>query len=79
MHETSGVLRPVIEKYLNHQPLRDDEIATMRTYLRQWVGAPVWHPGPELDALRATVGDLKTVEALHGWCESAAYLGMDPI
>jgi hypothetical protein len=42
MHEQSGVLRPVIEKYLNGKILDAEEIGIMRAYLLQWILSPAW-------------------------------------
>src|SRR4029079_16075018 len=51
MNEQSGVLRPAIEAYLRHQSKTPIQIATVRAYLRQWIGAPAWK-GPMIDVLR---------------------------
>jgi hypothetical protein len=32
MYETSGVLRPAIENYLNNRPMSPENIAAMRAY-----------------------------------------------
>ena len=42
MWETSGVLRPAIMAYIDGHTLTAAQCATMRAYLRQWVGSPVW-------------------------------------
>lgn len=51
MHETSGVLRPAVEAYLNQRPMSKKQIAAMRAYLRQWIAAPEWR-GEEVERLR---------------------------
>lgn len=37
MNETSGVLRPAVEAYLNGTEMTPGQIVAMRGYLRQWV------------------------------------------
>ena len=88
MHETSGVLRPVVEAFLAGGPLSPAQIATMRAYLRQWIMAEVWDRNPNaagiedraaLADLRATVGKLNSREALARWLGYAADEGIDPL
>lgn len=76
MHESSGVLRPVIEDYLHNRPLSYAQIATMRAYLRQWIMAPCWQ---NVDELRAGIDSLTTREAVHNWLERALDAGIDPL
>jgi len=54
MFETTGVLRPAVEAYLNHGEMTEPQIAALRAYLRQWIAGP-WR-GPGIDRLRAGVG-----------------------
>jgi hypothetical protein len=87
MAETSGILRPAVEAYLNDEPLTDQHIATLRAYLRQWIGSPVWdrnpHAGPEehawLDRMRADIEGLRTRAAIERWVSSAIDGGVDPL
>ena len=51
-HESTGALRPVIEKYLNHTTLTTHEVGLLKRYLLQWVHSPNWTSGPEMDSLR---------------------------
>ena len=89
MHETSGVLRPVVEKYLNGWPLTPEDIATMRAYLRQWVNAKAWDDNPNLAAdtegkatlamLRLMVDEIRAPHNIKQWLDIATELGMDPL
>jgi hypothetical protein len=79
MHETSGVLAPAIKAYLEAKPLTDTEIATIRAYLRQWIIAPVWLPGPGLERLRQGVNGLTTRAAIDRWLKEAIHEGTDPL
>lgn len=78
MHETSGILQPVVTDYLEGRPLTDEQIATMRAYLRQWISAPDWR-GIEADKLRAGVDELTTHAAIRGWIIRAERAGIDPL
>lgn len=76
--ETSGLLRPAIEAYLNDAPLTTLQCAAMRAYLRQWIDAPCWR-GPAVDELRRTVGALTTKRAIDVWLDRAMDAGIDPL
>ena len=78
MHEQSGVLRPAVEAYLNSTPMTSLQIALLRDYLRQWIGAPVWR-GPAIDELRRRVDGLTTREAVGRWLKLAERAGIDPL
>ena len=77
MHETSGVLRPAVLAYLNHEEMAPEQIAAMRAYLRQWIEGP-WQ-GDNLDLLRATVGSLNTRKDISSWLEVAERMAIDPL
>jgi hypothetical protein len=87
MHETSGVLRPVVEAYLRGEPLNPEQIAVMRAYLRQWVMSEVWGQNPHMDdaerawlaSLRATVEGLTSRDGIKYWLDRATEGGMDPL
>lgn len=76
MYETSGVLRPVIEAYLNGHEMTGEQMATMRSYLRQWI---VHFRGPDVTLLRAQLDDLDTSEKLGHWFDRALDAGIDPL
>jgi hypothetical protein len=78
MHETSGVLAPVVMRYLEGADLADDEIATMRAYLRQWLASPFW-TGPDIYTLRTTIDAIYTTAQLRLWLERALDAGIDPL
>jgi hypothetical protein len=77
MYETSGVLRPAVEAYLNRSPMTAAQIAAMRAYLRQWMAAP-WQ-GPGIDLLRQAVDGLHTQADLHRWFADAFDQSIDPL
>lgn len=78
MNETSGVLRPAVEAYLNGGPMTGEQVAAMRAYLRQWINAPVWM-APDLDALRAAVDDLASWGDINRWLREVDHWGIDPL
>jgi hypothetical protein len=77
-HETSGVLRPAVEAYLHGEPMTPEQIAAMRTYLRQWISAPTWR-GADVDKLRARVDGLFAVDSIDRWLRDAEAMGIDPL
>lgn len=76
-NETTGVLRPVVEKYLRGDALDPDEVATMRAYLRQWVAAPF--AGPEIRPLRDDAERIRTHDDVREWLRRALDVGIDPL
>jgi len=78
MHETSGVLRPAVEAYLNGEPMTKEQITAMRAYLRQWIWAPGWI-GREVRFLRKAIDDLRSREAIASWLAIAGDAGIDPL
>jgi hypothetical protein len=80
--ETSGVLAPAVERFLNHRPLSPDDIAALRAYIRQWICNPVWDGCPYgtagLDGLRDMVDSLNTRKQIAQWTWRALDLGIDP-
>lgn len=78
MHEENGVLRPAIEAYLNGNQLSEGQVATIRSYLRQWIMAPVW-VGPQIDALRAGIDGLTSRQAISRWLDVALDENIDPL
>jgi hypothetical protein len=85
--ETSGVLRPAIEAYLNCETMQQPQIAAMRAYLRQWIMAPVWDQNPHaqpvhrrwLDGLRSRIDELTDRPAIENWLWDANEGGIDPL
>lgn len=78
MKETSGVLAPAVEKYLQGDDLDAAELAAMRAYLRQWVNAPGFI-GPDVRRLRREIDQVTTNETLRSWLERALDAGIDPL
>jgi hypothetical protein len=83
MHETSGVLRPAVEAYLQGKALSPPQIATLRAYFRQWIMSPVWdqnpHGNPGLAQLRAGIDGLTSRAAISLWLHKAVEEGIDPL
>jgi hypothetical protein len=77
MNETSGVLKPVVEKYLRGEQLSQNEVACMIAYLRQWMAGDFC--GPEIDMLRVTVNAIVDHETLVAWLDEAMDAGIDPL
>lgn len=78
MNETSGVLEPVVRRYLAGEELDPAEVATMRAYLRQWVWAEGFL-GPDIDRLRSGVDHLYNTGDIRAWLGRALDAGIDPL
>ena len=78
MAETSGVLRPAVMAYLHGRPLSGGQVAALRAYLRQWIGAPCWQ-GAAIAELRRGIDDLTSREAITRWLDRAEAAGIDPL
>ena len=78
MHETSGVLRPAVEAYLNGTEMTREQVDAMRAYLRQWIAAPSWR-GAQVKFLRRAIDDLTSREAIRSWLMIAEEQGIDPL
>lgn len=79
MNEQSGVLKPVVLKYLKSEPLDAGEVATMRAYLRQWIFAEGFLPSVEITGLRLRVDELRTNSDIRLWLNDALDAGIDPL
>lgn len=79
MYESSGALRPAIAAYLNRAVLSDEEIGTIRAYLKQWIMADCWGPDRDLKGLRAEVDSLGSRSAIDRWLGRAEQIGIDPL
>jgi hypothetical protein len=77
MNETSGVLRPVVERCINGADLSPQDIVIMRAYLRQWMEAP-WQ-GPNVEQLRARIEQIVDRDTLGEWLYDAVGEGIDPL
>jgi hypothetical protein len=78
MHETSGILRPVIEAFLNGT-MKDRDVPILRVYFQQWITSGAWAGDLHLGELRTAVDDIRTVSDCHRWIERALDLGIDPL
>jgi hypothetical protein len=79
MYETSGVLKPAVEAYLNAKRLSGREVALLKLYLWQWVNSPVWAPSGALEALRLRVAAIANGDDVDLAVAAAEELGMDPL
>lgn len=77
MNETSGVLAPVVQKYLSGRDLSDVELRVMRAYLRQWMRGDF--RGPRVETLRRQIDHIQTTSALRWWFDVALEEGIDPL
>ena len=78
-YETSGVLYPVVEAYLYGNPMTPEQVAIMRSYLRQWIQSPVWYGGEALAKLQTGVDAIQTREDIDAWLCAALKEGLDPL
>jgi hypothetical protein len=79
MNETSGVLRPAIEAYLQRDELTPAEIAAIRAYLRQWIDKGAWDGDPTVETLKRSVDGLTSRQAIDQWLSKALAAGIDPL
>ncbi len=75
MHETSGVLRPAVEAYLNGDELTVGHIAALRAYLRQWIAGPF----ADVEDLRRDIDNLTGRREIDNWLDRALARGIDPL
>lgn len=86
MYETGGELKPAIMRFLQDQPLSDEDIRLIRVYLVQWAKSPAWELNPHMDAseakrlrdLRSLAYKIKTRAEIEAWAAAATAEGMDP-
>jgi hypothetical protein len=78
MNETSGVLKPVVLKYLDGQGLDSAEVSIIRAYLQQWIGAPAF-VGPDVVRLRERVDQIMSTDDVRDWLADALDAGVDPL
>ncbi len=83
MYETSGVLKPAIEAYLEGREMSASDVGAMRAYLRQWICSPVWEvggeAGEELEKLRRDLNGIQTRDDITKWLHAALREGHDPL
>lgn len=79
-HETSGVLAPVVQAYLNGEKLNAFELRIMQNYVYQWVAHPTWkETNGRLQTLILKVAAIETQADLQQCIEAATLLGLDPL
>lgn len=87
MNETSGVLKPAVDRYIRREALSKDDIVVLRAYLRQWINAPCWDANPyaidesrqSLTRLRGRIDFLISRSAIDAWLGDALMEGIDPL
>jgi hypothetical protein len=87
MYEASGVLAPVVKRYLEGADLAPAEIGAMRAYLRQWIVSPAWDMNPHaeeesrraLARLRRKVDLIRSQADIEEWLQSALEEEIDPL
>lgn len=77
MNETSGVLRPAVEAYLEHRVMTPGQVGAMRAYFRQWMCGD-WR-GPGADQLRFLIDGIRTSGDISVWLKLAEMRGIDPL
>jgi hypothetical protein len=85
-HEISGVVARAVIAYF-HDCMRPEDVAAMRAYLRQWIGAPMWDRNPYADEaerawlaeMRSRVDALTSRAAIERWLADAIEGGIDPL
>lgn len=86
--ETSGLLAPVVTRYLQgERALNASEIDILRRYFVQWACASIWDTNPHLDhegeanleRLRERARAIRAISDVDRWREAALELGMDPL
>ncbi len=78
MNETSGELAVAVQRYLSGEQLRFRDIRLLRSYLDQWINAPVWAVDASIIQLRAEIPGLRTREDIARWTELALEANVDP-
>ena len=59
--------------------MTQEQIATMRAYLRQWIMAPWCWIGKPVEELRGRIDQLTSREAIDEWLWKALEVGIDPL
>lgn len=84
-YEQTGLLKPIVKRYLEGERLDPAELDIMREYCRQWIGSPIWERNPHssditwLEELRAGAAAIETQEQLNTWLRKAEDVGADPL
>lgn len=76
-NEQSGVLAPVVMRYLAGYWLNAEELGIMRGYLRQWMRGNFG--GPIAAELRVSLDEITDTASLRAWLDLALEAGVDPL
>ena len=79
VHESSGVLEPVVRAYLQGDDLDAGQVKLMQAYLWQWVKSPVWEASSILEALRLRAAAIESRRDIDDAIEAMVEIGMDPL
>jgi hypothetical protein len=88
MYETSGILKPAIQAYLERKKtLSAEQIAILRAYFRQWIESGVWDNNlyatnaakGRLRELRSDIDNLTSVDSIDRWLQRCLEEGLDPL
>ena len=82
--EVSGVLPEAVRTFFgvpSPDPLTPEQLELVREYAEYYINAPCWltDDNPELwTALRTSIKEAKTKEAMYTWIEQALEVTIDP-
>jgi hypothetical protein len=65
-------------RYLEGRAVSRREVRVLRQYLIQWIEAPVWMPGAEIETLRRLAHLIESKADVDKWTERALNLAIDP-
>ncbi len=77
-------MRAAVTAYLDHvvdgkpEPTAA-QLALLIGYCDYWIHAPCWRSLGNLEALRASIKNVRTVEELHTWIDEALEECIDPL
>ena len=84
--EVSGKLKDAVELYINYSVYKrtypyptQEQLKLVVDYLTHHINAPCWSDSPELQSLRSSVKELKTVEDISSWLMDCVQIGLDPL
>lgn len=78
MNEITGNLALSVKRYLSGAELTQSDVTMLCAYLTEWIEAPCWNDGEEVNGLRDLVGSLTTRQQIDLWVERAQRIGLDP-
>jgi hypothetical protein len=76
--ERGAELKPAMLAFIAGKDLTEEQIATIRSYLHQWIWAQGFG-GEMVNGLRKRVHEIKTRRDIQTWVDDAIVAGADPI